>query len=59
MKKIKYILREELTDMGFGKTTIYNVYLKSAFDETFDCTFWNKEKAERYVMAINEGYERR
>ena len=39
MKVFKYILKEEITDMGFGETTIYNVYLKSDFDETFDCTF--------------------
>ena len=53
MKTIKYILKEEIKNMGFGETTIYNVYLKHRNEEIFDATFGNKEKAEKYVKSMN------
>lgn len=51
--KIKYVLKEELKDMGFGETKVYNVYLKNGNEEIYDTTFGNKEKAEKYVKAMN------
>jgi hypothetical protein len=53
MKKIQYILKEEVKNMGFGEATVYNVYLKNHSEEIFDCTFSIKEKAEKYINTMN------
>jgi hypothetical protein len=53
MKKIKYILKEEMKDMGFGETKIFNVYLQHGTEEILDCSFGIKEKAEKYIEAMN------
>ena len=53
MKKLQYILKEEVKNMGFGETMVYNVYLKNNNEETFDCSFSIKEKAEKYISTMN------
>ena len=53
MKKLQYILKEKVENMGFGQTIIYNVYLKNNNEEIFDCSFSIKEKAEKYINAMN------
>lgn len=50
---MKYIVKEELKDMGFGETKTYNVYIKKGTEEIFDCSFGIKEKAEAYVENMN------
>ena len=53
MKKILYVMKEELEKTEFGETKKYNVYMKNGNEETFDCSFGIKEKAEKYVEAMN------
>ena len=45
MKKIVYIIKEEVK--------VFNVYMKNGNTETFDCSFNIKEKAEKYIEAMN------
>lgn len=48
-----YILKEEKLKNEFGVNLVYNVYYKLRNEEIFDCSFNNKEKAEKYIKAIN------
>lgn len=48
-----YIMKEEIRDMGYGKTKIYNVYFVHKNGETFDSCFGIREKAEKYIKNMN------